>query len=333
MGSDLQILAGKHASSSDAAIQGAWISVTPTLNLRAQASDKAKILKQLKRGDTVRVITPTGFWWKVESNGINGFVAGKYLNAVAGAEPEVRFLYSNARLRAVSITPEAKIPAAKANTAAKQTCARAWNAMGGLIAEASELLQIDPGAAVAVFCVESGGRTSDEGGRMVIRFENHIFFNRWGEQNRRVVDRHFRFNAEERWKGHLFSKPGNGQFKAFHGDQAEEWKVLGFARTLDDEAALDSISMGPTQVMGFNSNTIGYPTARTMFEQFQADFRFQVIAFFDFVKGPTGTSRTLKALQTNDYLEFANNYNGPGQAAQYADLIRQHAEAFAALRA
>ena len=54
----------------------------------------------------------------------------------------------------------------------------------------------------------------------------------------------------------------------FHGEQDGEYEALNFARSLDDEKALLSISMGLPQILGSNSKLIGYDSVQEMFNNF-----------------------------------------------------------------
>jgi N-acetylmuramidase len=74
---------------------------------------------------------------------------------------------------------------AQANGTDRQV-ANAWNKYGGFLAPLSSQLNVDPGAALAVLAIESSGRGIGADGRMIIRFENHLFFNRWGMTPRRL---------------------------------------------------------------------------------------------------------------------------------------------------
>jgi hypothetical protein len=161
---------------------------------------------------------------------------------------------------------------------------------------------------------------------VVIRFENHQFHRRWGRQRVDVFREHFRFNRTRPWTGHRF-RPEAGDWHRFHGSQDREWAVLEFARRLDDTAALNSISMGAPQIMGFNHTVIGYPDVQSMFESFASE-RYQLLGLFDFLDG-----EMLAALRRQDFIRFASLYNGRGQAEEYGRRIRDHYEVFQALRA
>ncbi len=98
--------------------------------------------------------------------------------------------------------------------------------------------------------------------------------------------------------------------------------MLEFARSIDNEAALKSISMGAPQIMGCHHEQIGYPSAEAMFDAFSNDIEAQIRGFFDFF------SRTMvQRLQRQDFSSFAGLYNGSGQKQKYGSWIKQHYDA------
>jgi len=214
-----------------------------------------------------------------------------------------------------------------------------WNKYGNLMNALAEVLQIEAAVGIAVFAVESGGFAFDpKTNRMIIRFENQVFFDQWGKKNVAVYDQHFIFNPTQRWLGHQWRptphEPWRPTDKAdFHGSQDREWEVFNFACRLNDEAAKKSISMGAPQIMGFNHAVCGYSSAAQMFEAFASSDRHQVVGFFDFVQGPTAASKRVAALQQQDFTAFAAQYNGPGQATKYGNLIKTTYDAFNAMKA
>jgi len=231
-------------------------------------------------------------------------------------------------LAAVPLEPSAdqKITLGPQATGADQLVANTWNKFGGLITALSGHLKIDPAVTVAVLAVESGGRGFSAGPdgapRLMIRFENHIFFDNWGQKNADLFNQHFHFNPDKRWMDHQWRPNADQPWQDFHGNQNGEWAVFSFARTLNDTAAKLSISMGGPQIMGFNYGSLGYESVQQMFEAFSANERNQVIGFFDFVQGPSTSSRRVLALQAQDFNTFAAMYNGPGQASKYGSIIR-----------
>jgi hypothetical protein len=207
--------------------------------------------------------------------------------------------------------------------------ARFWNRYGGLILDECALLDIDPADAVGVLVTESAGQPFGADGRMVIRFENYLFWSFWGEANPDRFHQHFRFGAIESWKEHFWrAQPGDPWLPCHLGENAAEWEVFTFARGLDEGAAIQSMSMGAAQIMGFNHAAIGYPTPQAMFAAFAHDAGAQLRALFRFME----VNHLVEAVRSRDYRRFAVVYNGPGQPDFYAGKMREYAAAFAAIR-
>ena len=218
-------------------------------------------------------------------------------------------------------TPTAPTVAAASTTTDVNTLLRqVWDAHSGLIMDESLRLGIDPAMALAVLMAESNGRTTAADGRPIIRFEAHIFFDQWGFQNPELFGRFFEFDPNERWKGHRWRRHAEDSFQAMHNSQADEWAVLDFARSLHEELALRSTSIGAAQIMGFNHRVVGYNSATEMFKDFQRSADNQIRGFFRFVEG-RGLDDTLRR---GDVLAFATGYNGSGQAELYRGIILRY---------
>src|SRR5690606_32429419 len=99
----------------------------------------------------------------------------------------------------------------------------------------------------------SGGQGFGPGGRLLIRFENHLF-------NQHTGNRYANLFAagNPQWTGHRWRRHETDTYwiTLHTGDQAEEWAVLEFAMTLNRNAALQSISMGAPQILGSNHRRI-----------------------------------------------------------------------------
>ncbi len=207
------------------------------------------------------------------------------------------------------------------------TMAAIYNGKGKYLKQKASALGISSAAAAAVLKCESGGegfhRTS---GKMIIRFENHIFWDKWGKGNAGTFNDHFRYGTSQRWTGHQYRAQSSDAWASFHGNQSKEWQVLELARGLDDTAALLSISMGAAQVMGFNHKTLGYANVQEMFESMSVSLPSQLDGMFAYIQA----SRTCMAgLKSGDYTQFARGYNGSGQAEYYGGLIAGAAAAYA----
>jgi hypothetical protein len=312
--------------------QGIVATREASLRVRQAPSLEAKIAGRLERGARVEIRGQQGSWYQVAAAGLEGWAHSDFIridevSVIAG------FLRDNAALRRAALAPLTPLAAPPGASPAARGLATCWNSYGGLTGRVASALETASGPAMAVLMVESGGDPFDAAGRVIIRFENHIFWRYFGERNPEVFNRHFVFNAQRRWQGHRFRPDAAGPWISFHGDNAREWQALEFAATLDENAAYRSASFGMAQVMGFNHSRLGYTTAREMADAKQADVRFHILGLFDFVKGPGPTSELLEALRRRDFLKFATAYNGPGQAPQYAAKLEHFATAWTTLPA
>jgi hypothetical protein len=297
---------------------------TTGLNLRAGPDTGSPIRETLQPGTRLVILARQGDWLsvRVADSGHEGFVSGRFVKLPA-TDVVSGWLRHDPDVLAAPLAPAARRQPRMPATAEAKTAARIWNAYGGLLQKLAARLSIEPEVGVAVMAVESGGAGFKDG-RMIIRFENHVFFDRWGQQHPDIFARHFRFNTPERWKGHEFRASAGVPWKTFHGDQAAEWEVFRFAQEMDRVVARRSISMGLPQIVGFNASGIGYDGVDEMFDAFsdpRTGERAQVIGLFDFVKGARTTSEMVEALRGRDWLAFARRYNGSGQAARYANLL------------
>ena len=299
------------------------------LNFRPEPSTRRPPLGQLKRGDLVKIIGREGSWYKIRSGDQTGYVFGNFLE-IQDDRPFHQFLFEQETLRTHPLKPSANhaIDINPDFSRNEKQVARTWNRFGGLIGKLSDVVDIDPGSALAVLVVESSGNGFSADGRMIIRFENHKFRKYYGKKHPDTFKAHFKYDPNARWKGHQFRKSATGRWKKFHGRQSREWEVFDFARGLNASAAMLSISMGLPQIMGFNYATIGYESITEMFDNFSSDIRFHILGLFDFVRGSGNTSPMLQALQTGNYEQFASRYNGPGQAAKYGEWIEDRFETF-----
>jgi hypothetical protein len=234
-----------------------------------------------------------------------------------------------AELQALSLPPAQRRIAPSGAAQAAFTAARIWNKYGGVLEPLANKIGIDPGAAVAVVAVESGGSGIGPDGRMIIRFENHLFWFNWGKANAAAYQQFFQFDQSVTWRGHKYRTQVDAPWQDAHTNQAGEWAALAHARTLDDRAAKMSISMGLVQILGSNHHAIGYDSVDAMFDAFSADERFQLLGFFNFVKND---QRQITALHANDFAAFARIYNGPGQPDYYGGLIKGVSDGFTALQ-
>jgi hypothetical protein len=309
---------------------------TAGLNLRTGPGTQFSVIEVLPPQTVCEVLAEQGDWINVRVQGQEGFVNRRFV-VLAGQATAPGFISPEPGgdpLAGVPLAPpddKLIVLGGQANGTDRQA-ANAWNKYGGLLAPLAAKLNFDPGAAVAVLAIESGGRGFAADGRMIIRFENHLFFRQWGKDHADAFNQFFSFNADQPWLDHQWRPDAGQPFRPFHGSQDGEWQVFSLARNLDDSAAKLSISMGGPQIVGFNFATLGYESVQQMFDAFSANERNQIVGLFNFVKGPGANSRRVQALQAQDFVTFASLYNGPGQAAQYGSLMHSLFDAFQRLR-
>ncbi|HLF88849.1 MAG TPA: N-acetylmuramidase domain-containing protein [Anaerolineales bacterium] len=309
------------------------------VRLRTEPGNEHPVVETLGPNTRVEALSSQSGWLKVRYQGKTGFVNAYFINLDAPLPPEpqtgtppsppAKTLDPNA----ISLEPPAgqKINVPSTAPYLERLAAEVWNKYGGILSALSAQLQIDPGVAIAVFAIESGGRGFETDGRLLIRFENHIFYEYWGKNNKTKFNQHFRFSPTQTWTGHQFRRSNSQGWQDVHiRQQSREWEAFEFANQLSSTAAKLSISMGAPQIMGFNYELLGFRSVHEMFDAFTKGDREQILAFFEFVKGKD--NRKVDALQKKDYNTFAKYYNGSGQAQKYGGLIQDVYEIYAHLK-
>lgn len=263
-------------------------------------------------------------------------VGGKdYVRVHLGGDPKTELGWTaksnlgSAREFDPAMKPEDAVDAAGL-TGTKAVMAALYNARGKYLHEQAKALGVSPAALAAVLKVESGGRAFGPDGRVIVRFENHVFRRQWGDANQMRFDQHFKFSADKAWTEHYWRKAPTDPWVKCHTSQAGEWEVFEFAKTLSEPAALASASYGVGQIMGFNHKAVGHPTAAKMVGAFGEGIKPQLDAMVAFIKG---NATCMKGLRAKDYTTFARGYNGGGQAAAYGQRIQDAADAYTAVTA
>lgn len=168
------------------------------------------------------------------------------------------------------------------------------NAQHGQQIQASGVPEV---AAAAVILTESQLVPAAVDDRMPIRFEPYAFFERTG-----------------RW------------LVATHKDQAAEYKALGEARSIDDDAALRSTRMGLAQVSGAEAEQAGHASPVDMLKALQASPQAQVQALLDVIARDDGLRG---AMEAQDWRQVASLRAGPGYGALgYDDALAAYADAY-----
>lgn len=115
----------------------------------------------------------------------------------------------------------------------------------------------------------------------------------------------------------------SGHYKRMTAKAGPRYEFLARMIAFDERAAYMAISVGTYQIMGFNHEACGYPTAKAMFEAFVESEANQLRAFGRFLsdKGLRG------ALAREDFDEVELKYNGGGLGGAYAKRMRAEAAA------
>jgi hypothetical protein len=203
--------------------------------------------------------------------------------------------------------------------------AEIYNRYGKYIYEKASEIQISPASGAAVIYVESAGQPIGEDGRMTLRFEPCVFYEMWGSNHTEEFSQYFECNRPN----DKFRESVAENFTELHGDHFREWTAFSLARTLNEDAAMKSISMGLAQIMGFNYHAIGYSSANEMFNALSNSTKSQLDALFLALSYRDAAGKScLDPLKTGDYVSFANCYNGEGRDQEYGSRISQAAESY-----
>jgi uncharacterized protein YgiM (DUF1202 family) len=309
-----------------------------SLNVRSAPYISASLFGQISMGEQLWVEGQQQSWSQIRFNGNRGYVASRYLKpidntqtdhnqydpiALSDHQNDTNIPIAELGQDLSRLTPTTILTVA--GSSEQRNAAATWNRWGALLTDLSAKKQLDVACALAVLCVESSGKGFEQNNsdRMIIRFENHKFWKFWGKNNAQQYRQHFRYSNEKVWRGHEWRRDPNGEWQSFHGRQASEWQTFEFARQLDEEAAILSISMGAPQIMGFHFERIGYQSVVEMFDAFAGSIQGQVNGLFDFF-----SPRMLQYLKDLAFEEFAGMYNGSGQKKVYGEKIEKHFAAF-----
>lgn len=236
------------------------------------------------------------------------------------------FLKDDLDLLVSSLTPPSKL--SQPHGALETRITQAWNRYGNLLTGIADRLGVDVALAVAVAAAEGDPRGIAVGNRLVLRFEPHLFYQRWGQQNPDRFAGHFQFDPARPWQGHRWRAAADSGWREVHGSLADEWAAFDLARSLDNIAACEAAGLGFAAILGASHTAAGYQSAAQMLDAFASSERFQVLARFDLLAGPDGGSRQVDALRVGDLETYATLTAGPDQAARLAATLRLAVAAF-----
>lgn len=161
--------------------------------------------------------------------------------------------------------------------------------------------KIELAALVAVIEVESGGQifaADMEASMPVIRWEGHYFYKLLkGKERDEAVRRGL-------------ASPKAGAIKNPSAQRERYENILAPAARINSNAAYSSISIGVGQVMGSHYSSLGFDSARGMFDYATRGLAAQADIMLRFIR----TNRLIDELQRHDWSAFARAYNGPNYA-------------------
>ena len=141
-------------------------------------------------------------------------------------------------------------------------------------------------------------------GRLIIRFEAHIFANKVQTSN--II---FDWNPNLPWKNQRAFI--NNEWIDIHitGPQSQnrEYYVFEFAKVLHEENAHLSISMGEAQIMGFNHKSVGFNSAREMYEFASQSKENDRQLYYRYIKTRMDL---IQAMRNKHFRTIAAIYNG-----------------------
>lgn len=278
---------------------GDTVEAQTTVNIRREPGLQGEVLGQMAKGDKIRISAicfVDGLTWYMGAGSSASSLTGSASSLTGWAAEKAP---SGAVLLAAPGVADDRRPTTD-------------DRIMDMVRRIAPEYGLDERLAVAVVDVESG-RVGLIDGEPITRFEPHVFLS---EFNRLFRD-HFRI-GEPSWDGAKHYISDNGQWMSFHGNQDAEQQALRLATQIGRWAAFNAASYGAGQMMGFNHAACGYDSAEAMEAAFASE-EAQIRAMFDYMK----VSGALQKLQSGDIEGFAAIYNGSGQVAHYAGLIRQ----------
>jgi hypothetical protein len=195
----------------------------------------------------------------------------------------------------------------------------------------------DPALAASVLYHESGVGTGFVDGKLLIRFEVHHFLSMDGGAkpgdstqyaNSRFYQMYFDLNTSDRSRGHKWRRSTDEELLFAHPtgtkqDNALQWEVFEFAKTLNHFAAHNALGMGIPQIQGFNHEYIGMATATEMLNEFSTGNEAQIRAFFMLIARNSSLAEAFKDYTQTNLLTIATKYNGGGDNANYIKKISE----------
>ena len=167
-------------------------------------------------------------------------------------------------------------------------------------------LGIEPAALQAIHEVECRGSGFNADNTPVILFERHVM------RQRLIAGKLFSIAEKmEIEQPNLCSKTSGG-----YGLYSVQHQRLSAAAEYHRESALESVSWGLGQVMGYHWKSLGYKSLQAFVNAMYQDEASQLDAMCRYIK----VNGLINALKNKDWKAFARGYNGPAFAKNNYDV-------------
>jgi len=270
---------------------------------------------------------------KQELKSILGLSESEELPSFAIGDSRDRYLKDEAALIGIpaAMPKHEHLAVDKADSKIAKRVCQIWNNYGWALTMIADNLGVELPLVVAVVASESLTHGLDSKGQMIIRFEVHIFKDKLN--NEATFSQHFQCDPHAPWQEHQWRANAEAEWQNVHTSQTSEQGAFALARSLDEDAAKLSISMGLSEILGCNYAAIGYNNVSDMYNALASTERLQLIAIFDLIAGPNAVSRRVDALRNKDIDTFAALHKSGGEAAKYGAMLRQAVATFNELKA
>lgn len=172
------------------------------------------------------------------------------------------------------------------------------------IVNSAKTLGVEAATLKAVIDVEAKSSGFDSEGRPTILFERHKMWKYLGEAN--YITKREQLNA-------LFPDICSESSGAYN--VRPQYEKMAVAQVLHWEAAHKSASWGLGQVMGFNAESLGYPSLKSFVDAMYESEAKQLDAMCRYIK----VNNLVDELQRHDWAGFARGYNGSNYAINKYD--------------
>lgn len=182
---------------------------------------------------------------------------------------------------------------------------------------AANKVGVDVATIRAVIEVETAGAGFDAKKRLKLLFEPHVFYKQLGPGPKR---------DQAVKQGLAYAKAGARPYPPL----SKRYDQIAAAIAIDENAALNSASWGLPQIMGFNHEAAGFPSAKAMVTSMLEGEDQQLKSFANLLSN----WKLATSLKNRDWRTFSLRYNGPNAIENdYDGKLKAAFERFSSLAA